>query len=183
LSPIGRTAGGLAFDPRRNRCVHFGGSAYAGPLGDTWEYGPTDPAGFSTFGQGCRGNAGVPSLAAAPGQWPWLGSPFTLQAARLPANQPLIGFLGFSRTTWFGQFALPFDLTSLGMPGCSLLVSGHLIDVVPNQGGTATWSLQIPTQTELVGANFYNQLFALDPGANPLGVIVTNGSQSTLGSK
>ena len=59
---------------------------------------------------------------------PWLGDVFTATLDKLPPGGATVLLLGRSRSSW-GTINLPFDLMSLGMPGCKLYVgwrrNGH----------------------------------------------------------
>ena len=43
--------------------------------------------------------------------------------------------------------------------------------------------LAIPNDGSLVGLNFFNQAFVLDPGVNPAGGVVTNAGEGVIGPK
>ncbi len=159
----------------QNRC-----SGFTVSLGDTWEYGPTHPATYTTFGTGCAGTAGTPTLASL--TRPWLGETQTVDLSNLPATGAVLLNLGFSDSS-FGALSLPFPLGVIGMPGCSLLTSPDLGFPLTNTGGTAQWSQLIPNAPQHLGLTFFNQGFVLDANANPLGVIVTNGGRGVIGGK
>jgi hypothetical protein len=170
----------MAFDGFRRRVVLFGGRGdrFSAPRNETWEYSDATPAIFTTFGQGCGRN---PSLAPEPGSLPWAGSTFRLRITNLPPTALTFLMLGFSRTSYFGRFPLPFPLDPIGMPGCTLFVSDEVVFTVTNQGGIATLPIAIPSAPTVPGVPFYTQAFAFDPGANPLGVIVSNAGEGVVG--
>lgn len=96
------------------------------------------------FGSGCAGTAGVPTLSSDDAAH--IGELFQMQISGLPAaaeNTPY-GIIGLSKTTW-GQIPLPHDLTLLGVPDCTLYVSTDAVGALTNDGGTASWSIQIPS--------------------------------------
>ncbi len=171
-----RRQGLLAFDSVRGTLLLFGGH----PRNDTWEL--HDPAfgHYGTFGTGCGGTAGVPALAAAPGSLPRLANTFQAQITGLPQRQPAIVHVAFSRTS-LGGVALPLALGGIGMPGCRLYTSGDLAQPLNVVGGTASWSLPLGNYPQLVGFTFYNQVFALDAGANALGVVGSNAAAGVIG--
>jgi len=174
----------LSYDSTRGLVVLFGGiDSGSTILGQTWEYRPRSGATYARFGTACRGSAGAPSLAPASGSLPWLGETFTLQFGDLLSGQPVLVFLGFSRTNWSGLFPLPVDLTAIGMNGCSLYVSGEHLDVTTSVGGRASWPLTLCRCPELLGLDFFNQAFVLDPSANVLGMIATNAGQGRTGMR
>jgi hypothetical protein len=48
-------------------------------------------------------------------------------------------------------------------------------------GNTANWSLGIPNGTGLLGQQFYNQAFVLDPTINALGAVLSDASALLIG--
>ena len=78
---------------------------------------------------------------------------------------------------------LPLDLTPLQMPGCSLLVSLDLVQVLAPVAGTAVAMIPIPAATSLVGIEFHHQALGGDPTANPAGLIVSHGATARVGSR
>lgn len=173
----------LAFDTVREVAVLVGGSA---SVGETWEYnhGGGVKASFSTYGTGCPGSAGMPSLAAGPGQVPRIGQNFTIVFANLPKNpiSRVMGVAGGSRTRW-GSIPLPLTLSPLGMPGCLLLASWDLPLIGMNiTNGTASWTIPIPNDATLNGGTFYVQGIVLEPGVNTFGAVVTNAGSGRMGS-
>jgi hypothetical protein len=78
---------------------------------------------------------------------------------------------------------LPLDLTSLGLPGCELLVSGNVIEPLIVAGGIARWSLPVPPDPALVGATFHQQALVVDAGANAAGLLVSNGASGRIGTR
>ncbi|MCB9872310.1 MAG: hypothetical protein H6836_05240 [Planctomycetes bacterium] len=135
----------------------------------------------STFGAGCAGSNGVPTISRGY-TGPRLGEPFTLTVGSLPASAPVIGSYGASRKAWGGH-SLPLSLDVLGMPGCQLLISADLTTPIPDRPTptSARWTTQIPLDPNLLGRSFYQQVLVLDPSANALGVTLSNASQATIG--
>jgi hypothetical protein len=135
---------------------------------------------YELYGTGCDGSLGPPQLAAIGGATPWAGAPFGVQITHLPATG--LGFvsLGFSRTSW-GALPLPFDLGAVGMPGCWLRTSTDVATPVAIVAGRARWALNIPAAPSLGGLEFHNQALVVDPGINPLGVVVSNGGRGVIG--
>jgi hypothetical protein len=170
----------LTWDSSQQRVVVFG-SVY---VSETWAYavlGGT-PASFVTFGQGCSGPAGVPTLGAAAGNLPRLGTTFGMTLSNL-GNTPFslpFGVIGSSNSTWNGQ-PLPVDLAILGMPGCSAFIAPEVSFTLSNQGGSANWGLVIPFAPPLLGTNFYVQGAVLAPGANLGGMVVSNAGHGVVG--
>ena len=167
----------LAYDSARARIVYL-------VSGQTWEYTapPQIAASWQGFGQGCVGSSGVPALAPAPGQLPWLGKPFVTRIDNVPLGMLRIpfGLLGASKSTWNG-LSLPFDLTAIGMAGCTLYTGAEVTVTLPASAGVATWNITIPPDVVLVGALVYQQAFVLDAGANPLGATTSNAGELKIG--
>ena len=182
--PARRFGAAMAYDPVRQRVVLFGGTnhwAYSlsqtWALGDTWEFDLGAGASYTTYGAGCAGSRGVPTLAAAPGSLPGVGQTFQVNLGNLPFTGAVFLFVGISDTT-YGPTPLPFSLAGLGAPGCSALASGEDLRLLTNVLGSALWQWTVPNAP---GVSFYNQAFAFDPAANPLGLTVSNGGRGTIG--
>ena len=180
-SPSARHSHAMCYDSGRGRTLLFGGAPMFAPTDETWEWQVRSPSSYTSFGFGCAGAAGVPSLAAQSGLTPRIGTPFAAEIKNLLAGRTTFLSLAASNTKW-GQAQLPLDLGFIGMPGCAALTSNDLLVVLQNLTGTAVWSTTIPNQSSLLGQIFYNQAFALDPSANVLGMIVSNGATGTIGS-
>jgi hypothetical protein len=133
-------------------------------------------ARYRTYGSGCAGSAGVPTLAAAAGSRPMLGSSFLLELGNLPAGVAFV-VMGFSDTS-HSPFTLPLDLGQFGMPGCSMSAEALATQLVIGSGTTANWSLAIPSSNSYIGVLFYNQAFVVDPPANALGLTVSNAGKA-----
>ncbi|MCC7065111.1 MAG: hypothetical protein IT456_20040 [Planctomycetes bacterium] len=71
---------------------------------------------------------------------------------------------------------LPYDLSPLGMPGCTLFVSADMVTMLVNWNGTAVWQMTIPNAPQLVGLPFYLQAGVLDR-VNALGMVTTNAAE------
>jgi len=86
--------------------------------------------------------------------------------------------MGFSKTNYNG-LALPFDLSVIGMTGCTLYSSGDLLFPLTNVLGVASWSVALPATSS--GTTFYNQAIVADPSANSLGLIVSDAGEANVG--
>jgi hypothetical protein len=145
----------------------------------------TAPPAFALYGNGCAGSAPqAPRLQADP-LWnavPILGGVFFVRIDLLPASQLTFGLIGFSDQTWNNQ-PLPLDLTSVGMPGCHLLLAPAATVGLgfASSGGVASWTTPIPNQLPLLGVQFLQQALVLAPGANPAGLLWSNGGRGTIG--
>ena len=171
VSPSPRFGTAMAYDETRAMVVLFAGEGWLNPEGDTWLFESVTNSAFQPFGQGCFGSVGMPQLALAGGS-PILGTTVQVACTHLQLDHFATMWLGFSRTAWtFGS--LPFDLRQIGMPGCTLFVSGDLVTPLLNWNGTAFWQMTIPNAPHLVGLPFYLQAGVIDR-VNPLGMVVTN---------
>gem|GEM_PF-5606141 len=97
----------------------------------------------------------------------------------LDIKNPIVLFLGVSRTTW-GRIPLPLDLTPFGAPGnhiYSALEAGPFS--IPNGGGGGTLVLPIPAA--LPPGRVYMQSLLFDPKANSLGTVWSNGLDVEIG--
>ncbi len=185
--PTCRRGHALAYDSARGVMVVFGGISHPSrgngePLSDTWEYGPVNPARYSAFGHGCQGTAGVPALAAATGQLPWIGGTFSLRLTGIPNNAPAVVCFGASRTVW-PPLALPFPLDPLGMAGCVLFASGEFLATMPTCGNAGALSVVLPNDSGLLGGEFFNQALIVDLVANAAGLTASNAAEATIGAR
>jgi hypothetical protein len=180
-SPGARRMASMAYDALRSTPLLYGGinAITGGPisvLGDTWTYG----AMVFSFGLGCQGSVGTPQLLAASG--PRLGQTYAPVLTNLVPTMPIaLVALGFSNTTWSGV-PLPLDLTSSGMPNCSLLVAADQIDVIAAQNGQGTLLLAIPGDPWFLGQTFFQQGFSFEvPGYNAFGGVLSNALRVRIG--
>ena len=163
-----------------------GGQNWNGPfINYDWKYRlwchPIVPGRFTAVGTGCPGSGRTfPSLGIT--AIPKVGQNLSITVARAPANSNAICFLGFSTTTWMGQIALPFDLTGLGAPGCSVLVDLRAgAALTTDAAGAAALPVSVPNQRSLLGMQFAAQWVVTDPAANALGLITSGGGLATIG--
>lgn len=125
------------------------------------------------YGVGCGLGGAVgwdaPSL-------PTLGNAqFLLQLQNAPAGAPLALLLGADRyQSSVLAAALPFDLQPFGAPGCQLAVDPQVPLVLVADGfGTATQTIPIPANLQLLGVEYQAQALVLDPAGQPLGLATT----------
>ncbi|MEE2888157.1 MAG: hypothetical protein VX951_12075, partial [Planctomycetota bacterium] len=138
-----------------------------------------------TFGKGCSGSSKyLPVLGPDPvlNSAPVIGGAFTLLNEGLPPAQLVLLSFGASNNTW-GGLSLPFSLAPLGMTGCDLLVSLDILvtGARSNGAGRVWWTMPIPDDPKLLGIVFYNQSAVVAPGANPGGLLWSNGGEGTIG--
>ncbi|MBK9387391.1 MAG: hypothetical protein IPN34_21460 [Planctomycetes bacterium] len=170
--------GSLSYDARRFVVT------FAAPInGRTWELlgGTPAQASFTAFGAGCAGTNGTPVLGASAGSLPRVGATFQMALSAISTHvlSQSFGTLGVSTTQWQG-LPLPLPIGA-GAPGCQVLVS--IDDVLPltRVGSSASWSLAIPFDPQYLGVQLAVQGLVLDPGANALGLVVSNGGRLVIG--
>lgn len=162
----GRTNQAMTFVLANTNVVMFGGAGSA-DLADTWEFGGA-VASAATYGLGCAGSNGTPTLDVA--TLPAIGSSFDLQLANVPPG-------GFTLLVAGGGGA-----TSLPVPGtaCTQFVQQPFAPVgALAPGGTATFSIAIPSNPSLQGLAVHFQGVALD-AVNALGVTTSNGVRAVV---
>lgn len=114
---------------------------------------------------------------------PILGTPFQVNLGNAPANTGAALIFGVSTTSWNG-IPLPLDLTAFGAKGCRLYVSfDATFPTATDSRGQATLALPIPSDNGFLNAPFNLQFLLLDPGANSMGLTLTNGGAGKLGER
>jgi hypothetical protein len=87
--------------------------------------------------------------------------------------------IGASDSSW-GALVLPFDLGVVNAPGCFVANDVALsLSATTNALGTASWNVSLPAATD--GVIFYTQMLVIDPAANGLGLITSNGTRDVIG--
>jgi hypothetical protein len=130
------------------------------------------PVGVIPFGAGCPQSVGTTARIGAT-RPPSSAQPFGLTLSQLSPGRPVGLIVGLSSTQYLAT-PLPWDLTTVGVPGCSLLASIDLFltqttGVGTGGSGSAVQTFTIPPG--LTGSTYYAQ-WAIE---NPLG-------SATLGS-
>lgn len=134
-----------------------------------------------TFGTGC----GAPALSLQPvaiGR-PLLGATGRAQIIQAPSQFAGVA-IGWS-DQWAGALQLPADLGWAGMPGCDLLQSADVGTFVamPAGGSTLSFGLSLPNLQALLGMTVFLQAYAVAPGQNATGFVVSNGVVWTFGNQ
>ena len=132
------------------------------------------PGEFAEYGTGCSGfGTSVPLLTVS--ALPNIGARYPLHLTRATPSSPSV--------LSFGGSSLNFDLSLLGAPGCAILASSDRGSIAPHTDalGSVEVSLLIPDLATLLGYTFHNQFLVLSPGANPLGIIASNGGTTEIG--
>ncbi len=187
--PGARSAIQLVANSNSGRLLTYGGDVAQAEPGETiesWEFFGQCNGSSLPYGLGCAGTVGMPpTLRNLNGSRPVVGNGFNMVLDNLPtANGSFaVGMWGFSNEIWGDtRFFLPDDLGWLGMPGCDLLVSlDRVVPLVITPGGQANWTLNVPLNNDLCGLSFYAQGLIVDPGANALGVIVSDAIAGAVG--
>ena len=174
---------------RNRNLVSFGGIANTNPQSrlarrDTWLYQPQTQALFRTYGQGCAGAAGIPTLYRPnqAGNHPWIGQTFRIGLRNLPNISTVPAFLMFGGDPDLAcpGLPLPLALGILGAPGCALETCSTLSAPITQQ---AQFLVPIPLDPILIGIALHTQAVALDPTANALGACFSNRGDLTIGAK
>lgn len=182
--PAARQGAAVGWDPVAQKALLFGGrSSATNYFADTWEVAvsPWPHASYTPFGAGCAGPTGqVPQLAAAPNEVPAIGTTSHLVVGNLPIALTLpIFVLGFSNTIDAnGGYALPFDLTGFGWPGCEQRVSADVLEAVPTLGGQADYAITWPMDLSLLGFTYHAQALVL---YTPTGGAMSNALTGVVG--
>tara|TARA_R110002072_G_scaffold241027_4_gene399586 strand:+ start:5333 stop:5848 length:516 start_codon:yes stop_codon:yes gene_type:complete len=136
----------------------------------------TCPATSTSLGGGCASSGGSNALTA---NEPWTGSAWQATATGLPSSVLVAWVNGFS------QIATPLaNILPQGVPGCSLLVSPDIVQLVIATGGVADGNVSLPNTPVLAGAMFYSQMvpFEVDAQHNIVAVTSTNALEMTIES-
>jgi hypothetical protein len=78
------------------------------------------------------------------------------------------------------QVVMQLDLGAMGMPGCTLYVSGDALLSLLNWGGQAAWAITVPLSPSLRGLRFFNQVAVLDT-QNAFGMVASNAGTGLVG--
>ena len=136
------------------------------------------PAAFGSHAPGCTPASPWNLTLSQPGTRAWIGRTFAVEVGT-PSTLALLA-MGFSDQL-FQSVQLPFDLTAAGLTGCSLNVAPDAIAFGAGSAGSAAFALAIPNGVGLLGTTFFQQGFALAPGANPAGLVATDSVRATVG--
>jgi len=146
--------------------------------------------GFTSGGPGA--DPGPTDLSQGPFSTPVGGAPlkFTAQQGSRPKLGAVFGMdiSGADPSAVFGLLVLGFtqylpgiDLGPLGMPGCHLYASLDNVQAVTLAGSPTPATLSLPANPALSGLVLHAQAAALTAGANPLGLVASNGLMLQLG--
>ncbi len=183
LFPSARTGHALVHDPSANRLVLFGGGCGGNLTNVVWELKLPVFWRHATYGQGCVGTNGTPTLAMASGSTSVIGTTMQFEVANV-GWVVSFGFVGYQRETLLGM-PLPLPLDIFGLPGCQALNSADLSAAlpVPNAQFVSTWAVPLPNQTHLLGAELSFQALCFEPPGYPRWASVSNGLYVRCGSQ
>ena len=185
LSPSGTPAArffpGVTYDESRDTVLVFGGSN-GSALADCHELAPAQRASYRSNGAGCVSTLGSAPNIRRNGTLPQIGTTFAVELTGMPAPGVAILTVGFSNTVWSG-LPLPLDLGILGMVGCQLRQDLFDATVLIGSSGTASWSLAIPDQASILGAQFFHQAMVADAAANSFGAVLSNSMRAVVGCR
>jgi len=142
-----------------------------------WDGAAPQGADYYTTGAGCVGSAGIAvGLSGVPSARPVLGSTLVVDVTGIPpVNQLCPLFVSTMET------APAIDLTSIGMPGCTLSVQPMEMFLLPQSSGNAQWSIAIPNLPALTGLALWHQAVVFDTAANAAGLITSEVGVATIG--
>lgn len=106
----------------------------------------------------------------------------TFELLSIPSGATSFGLLGRTRTLYEG-LPLPASLSGLGIPGCNLLAGLDFVAGIPTLGNRGAWIVRIPGDAGLAGQALFVQSLVADPGANALGLTVSNGVEMVIGAQ
>ena len=162
--------------PGRNMGQEIGEEAFA-RAEQIWNGTAVPLATYTTSGTGCLGSNGLPiATADVPSARPVLGT--TMKVDVTGVSAAMTGFFMIAGVT---PVTPGFDLTGIGMPGCTLDLQIITTDIVPATAGSGQWSLSIPNSPIWLGYSIYHQAVGLDLPANAFGLITSRLGIATVG--
>lgn len=178
MSPSPRFDAAYAYDSAQKRVfLHGGDIGVSSFSNETWSY--TTAARLTRFGEGCGGNPPV-SLDAVQGSFPITGKTFQLATTNAPTTSSVaVMSLGVSKA-FLGPFPLPLNLTTFGMPGCTLYNSYDLLWVYGMTNGAGVFSMPLPNNPKLLGKSLFVQAMVLASKSNAAGLLASNGGEMTI---
>ncbi len=131
-------------------------------------------ARITHIGSGC--GTGPLSVGVTTGT-PRIGQSFTLRGTGAdPAATASLGVM------WLGFQRLDRELTAIGAPGCTLLCTIEIdFGVAWSNGSTAAVSIPVPNDPALAGGHVFVQAVHADPGANAVGVVLSDALNLAVG--
>ncbi|MFK7741176.1 MAG: hypothetical protein AB8H80_12730 [Planctomycetota bacterium] len=131
------------------------------------------PATALSFGGGCLGSGGTPSLRAD--RLAWLGGSMASSCEFLPDTPLALNVVGITAA---------FAPLPLSPSNCSLWVTPDVVALLQPQGGRVETELAVPATSSLIGTGFYQQIVGveLDAVGTLTGLVGSNRLQLTIGT-
>ncbi len=133
---------------------------------------------LTIFGQACASHKGLPQMRLQ--GIPQLGGAVTISIDKLPIGQPGSLAFGFS-AQYHSSLALPFDLSGIGMPSCTLYTNLGTTAALGTGLGSTGLAIPIPKFPSTAGLRIYLQYFFADPGINAAGFVASAAAEITIG--
>ncbi|MFM1871471.1 MAG: hypothetical protein RL398_893 [Planctomycetota bacterium] len=165
-----------AYIPATGKIYKSGGQNPAAsgsrPAYNVYAYAPTTAAAATTLGAGCNG------LALTNDQLPWTSRTVTATATGFGPASFGFGVIGF------GTQSTPLSLLHpAGQPGCDLLVSTDVTNLLLPVGGSATMTVSLPADPAFAGLALNLQAVELELSGGGIAAIrSTNGLSLTIGA-
>jgi len=130
------------------------------------------PASVTSYGTGCTGAGGLNRLEAK--TLPWIGATFRAEATGMAPLALVLSVYGFTPVSIPSPSVFPEAL-----PGCSILMTGDVIDVLLPNAGTVQTQVALPNDPALVSLQFHHYVFPFEVNAS-LGITaITNSNALT----
>jgi hypothetical protein len=143
----------------------------------SWVIRVESGAEYRSFGAGCPGSNGVPTLVGG-AVLPQPGLAVVMDASNLAGIVDL-AVLGTERLASALDLGLVFGASAVG---CTVGVQPLVINTLATTAGTAGIAIGVPTGSALLGTSVFGQIVSLDPTANGVGWTSSNGLQAVLGN-
>jgi hypothetical protein len=179
VSPFPRSGAQMWRDGVLGELVLFGGGCGSTFANDLWSLQIPVYSRHETYGQGCLGSIGMPTLVVDPATAPVIGTTLELIYQNVPGSFiPAIGSYGTSRSS-----PLPVDLGVVGLPGCQLWQSAEVTGAIgaPNLSGRVRWPVQLPNSMILLGSEIFFQCLHLEVPGFPRWASTSNGVAVRIG--
>ena len=125
-------------------------------------------AALTTFGLGCPGTLGTPTLKPTGNTRPLIGTTFGVDLDNMPVGVAVM-VIGSG-----AALPPPLDLAFIGLPGCNLHVGLEFTDAVLSLTNAATYSFTLPNTPALSGQPLVMQAAVFDPGFNAFGAVMSD---------
>ena len=116
------------------------------------------------------------SMAGVASARPVIGSTLKVDVFDVPN-----AFGGFFMLAGVTPIIPGYDLTTIGMPSCTLDLQIITTDFIPTTANTGQWSLAIPNSPIWLGYSIYHQAVGVDLPANTAGFITSQLGTAIVG--